>query len=92
MDDRIPLSKDAVADALLEDAIFYRSDTPGSVEDNDSSSLTSTPLFSRTPALLAKAIICWNHLRKRMDFFAFCSKHWIGRVCLPSFYAVGLCE
>jgi hypothetical protein len=45
MDDRPPLSKDTVADALLEDDICYRNDTPGSVEENDSSSLTSTPLF-----------------------------------------------
>jgi hypothetical protein len=45
MDDRFPLSKDTVADALLEDEIFFRNDTPGSIEENDSSSPTSTPLF-----------------------------------------------
>jgi hypothetical protein len=45
MDDRLPLSKNTVADALLEDGIVYRNDTPGSVEENDSSSPTSTPLF-----------------------------------------------
>jgi hypothetical protein len=45
MDDRLPLSKDTVADALLEDEIFYRNDSPGSVEENDSSCPTSTPLF-----------------------------------------------
>jgi hypothetical protein len=43
LDDRIPLSKDTVADALFEDKIFYRSDTPGSVDESDSSSPTSTP-------------------------------------------------
>jgi hypothetical protein len=30
---------------LLEDDIFYRNDTPGSVEENNSSRLTSTPHF-----------------------------------------------
>jgi hypothetical protein len=45
MDDRLPLSKDTVADALLEDEIFYINDTPGSVEENDSRSPTSTPVF-----------------------------------------------
>jgi hypothetical protein len=43
LDDRIPLSKDTVADALFEDKIFYRSDTPGSVDESDSSSPTSSP-------------------------------------------------
>jgi hypothetical protein len=43
LDDRIPLRKDTVADALLEDEIFYRSDTPGSVDESDKSSPTSTP-------------------------------------------------
>jgi hypothetical protein len=90
MDDRLRLSKDNVADALLEDDIFYRNDTPGSVKEIAVVSLLHN--FFRTPALLGKAIICWNHLRKRMDLFAFGSKHWIGRVCLLSFYAVGLCE
>jgi hypothetical protein len=42
-DDRIHLSKDTVVDALLVDEIFYRSDTPGSVYESDSSSSTSTP-------------------------------------------------
>jgi hypothetical protein len=28
LDDRLPLSKETIADALLEDEIFYRSDTP----------------------------------------------------------------
>jgi hypothetical protein len=43
LDDRLPLSKDTVADALLENEIFYRSDTPVSVDESDSSSPTSTP-------------------------------------------------
>jgi hypothetical protein len=33
----------------------------------------------RTLSLLAKAIISWNHLRKKMDEFALESEHWIGR-------------
>jgi hypothetical protein len=45
LDDRLPLSKDTVAGALLEDAIFYRDDNPGSVDENDSSSPTSTPVM-----------------------------------------------
>jgi hypothetical protein len=43
LDDRLPLSKDTVADALLEDEIFYRSDIPGSVDESDKISPTSTP-------------------------------------------------
>ena len=91
MDDRLPLSKDAVADALLEDENFIEM----TLRDLLKIMIAVVPLlhhFFRTPALLAKTIICWNHLRKRMDFFAFWSKHWIGKVCLLSFYAVGLCE
>jgi hypothetical protein len=53
MDDRLPLSKDTVADALLEDEIFHRNDTPGSVEEIDSSSPTSTPVF-QDPSPLGK--------------------------------------
>jgi hypothetical protein len=34
-----------IADALLEDEIFYRDDNPGSVNGNDSSSPTSTPVL-----------------------------------------------
>jgi hypothetical protein len=39
------LRKDTIADALLEDEIFYRDDNPGSVDENDSSSTTSTSLL-----------------------------------------------
>jgi hypothetical protein len=45
MDDRLPLSKNTVADALLEDEIFYTNDTPRSVVENESSSPTFTSLF-----------------------------------------------
>jgi hypothetical protein len=45
LDERLPLSKDTVADALHEDEIFYKDDNPGSVDENDSSSPTSTPLL-----------------------------------------------
>jgi hypothetical protein len=43
MDGRIPLSKDTIADDFPEDEIFYRSDTPGSVDESNSSSPNSTP-------------------------------------------------
>jgi hypothetical protein len=42
LDDRLTLSKDSVAYALLEDEIFYGSDTAGSADKNNSSSPTST--------------------------------------------------
>jgi hypothetical protein len=42
LDDRLPLSKDTIAIALLEDEIFYRDDNPGSVDENYSSNITST--------------------------------------------------
>jgi hypothetical protein len=44
LDARLPLSKDTVADALLEDEIFYRDDNPRSVDENDRSMSTSTPV------------------------------------------------
>jgi hypothetical protein len=61
MDDRLPLSKDAVADALLEDEIFYRNDTPGSLEENESSSPTFTSLFL-DPSPLGEG----NHMLERL--------------------------
>jgi hypothetical protein len=45
LDDRLSISKDTVADALLEDEIFYRDDNPGAVDENDISSPTSKPLL-----------------------------------------------
>jgi hypothetical protein len=53
LDNRLPLSKDTVADSLLENKIFYRSDTPGSEDENDSSSPTSTPVM-QDPSPLGK--------------------------------------
>jgi hypothetical protein len=91
LDDRIHLSKDTVEYSLLEDEIFYRNENPGSVVENDSSSPISTPVL-QDPNPLVKANKFWNHLRKRTNLFALGSEHWIGRVCLLSFYAVGLCE
>ena len=66
LDDRIPLRIDTAGDTLLEDEIFYRDDIPGSIDSNYSSRPTFTP-DGRTLRILAKAILCWNHLRKRMN-------------------------
>jgi hypothetical protein len=91
MDDRLPLSKYTVADALLEDDIFYRNDIKVTAEENDSSSPTSTPFFL-DPSPLGEGNNLLEPLAEEDDLFEFVRKHWIGRVCLPSFCAVRLCE
>jgi hypothetical protein len=91
MDDSVPLRKDTVAYAIIEDEIFYRDDFPGSVHENDSISPTSSPVLQDLNSLVDGNYML-EPLAEEEKRLALGSEHWISIVCLPSFYAVGLCD